>query len=329
MWAVVPTVRFIQYGLGSIGIGIAELALARGHRIAGAFDIDPAKVGQPLSTLLRHPAAPAEVRIASPDATALAVHADVALHSTQSRLSQVRSQLESLIDLGVHVISTCEELAFPWHHHSGDAAALNERAHARGVAVVGLGVNPGFVMDVLPVVLTSPCHAITGITVQRIVDVGRRRRPLQQKVGVGLTVDAFREGVAAGRLAHVGLPESVAMIADAMGWTLGAIDETIDPVVGTDRRVVGLHQRCRGMRDGAAAITLDLTMAVGAKDQRDTVAVDADPPLRLELPGGVQGDQATCAIVVNAIPQILAAPPGLRVATELPPRAPALRSLPG
>jgi len=327
MWAGVFSVRFIQYGLGSIGIGIAELALARGHRIAGAFDIDPAKVGHPLSTLI--PAAPPDIRIASPDHAALRVQADVALHSTQSRLMQVRPQLESLIDLGVHVISTCEELAFPWHHHSSDAAALNERALARGVAVVGLGVNPGYVMDVLPVILTSPCRAITRITVERIVDVGRRRRPLQHKVGVGLTPDAFREGVAAGRLAHVGLPESVAMIADAMGWTLAAIDERIDPVIGSDRRVVGLHQICRGMRDGAAAITLDLTMAVGAKDQRDTVAVDGDPSLRIELPGGVAGDPATCAIVVNAIPQVVSAPPGLRVATELPSRAPALRSRPG
>src|SRR5688572_29354566 len=135
MWTVVPPVRFIQYGLGSIGIGIAELALARGHHIAGAFDIDPAKVGHPLSTLI--PSAPADLRVVLPDGSALAGHADVALHSTQSRLSQVRSQLEALIDLGVHVISTCEELAFPWHHHSGDAAALDARARARGVAVVG------------------------------------------------------------------------------------------------------------------------------------------------------------------------------------------------
>lgn len=325
MWAGVSSIRFIQYGLGSIGIGIAELALARGHRIAGAFDIDPAKVGHPLSTLIT--AAPADVRIASPDGGALAAQADVALHSTQSRLSQVRSQLESLIDLGVHVISTCEELAFPWHHHSGDAVALDKRARERGVAIVGLGVNPGFVMDVLPVILMSPCRGITGITVQRVVDVGRRRRPLQQKVGVGLTADAFREGVEAGRLAHVGLPESVAMIADAAGWTLTAIDETIDPVMGSDRRVAGLHQICRGMRDGAAAITLDLTMAVGAKDQRDEVTIDGDPPLRIQLPGGLQGDQATCAIVVNAIPQVLTAPPGLRVATELPSRPPAQRTV--
>lgn len=327
MWAVVSPVRFIQYGMGSIGIGIAELALARGHHIAGAFDIDPEKVGWPVSTII--PAAPADIRVASPLESRVMARADVALHSTQSRLAQVRPQLEALIDAGMPVISTCEELAYPWHHHPDDAAALDARARTRSVAVVGLGVNPGFVMDVLPVILMSPCRVITGITVERVVDVGRRRRPLQQKVGVGLTADAFREGVAAGRLAHVGLPESVAMIADAMGWMLGAIDETIDPVIGGDRRVVGLHQICRGMRDGTAAITLDLTMSVGARDQRDTVAVDGDPPLRIELPGGVQGDQATCAIVVNAIPQILSAPPGLRVATELPSRAPSARSRPG
>ncbi len=173
-------------------------------------------------------------------------------------------------------------------------------------------------MDVLPVIFTAPCRTITRITVERAVDVGQRRQPLQQKVGIGLTEQAFREGVAAGRIAHVGLPESAAMIADALGWTLGKIEETIDPIMGLRGLARGLHQVCRGTRNGADAFVLDLTMAAPAASPRDAVVIDGDRPLLVEIPVGVRGDQATCAIVVNAIPCVLSAAPGLRVATELP-----------
>lgn len=317
MWAVVPSARVIQYGLGPIGTGIAELSLARGHRLTGAADVDPAKTGRPLGELV--PGAPAGVVVERPPLDAPARRADLVLHSTQSRLAQVIEQLLPLLDAGLPVISTCEELAYPWHHHPSEAAALDAMARARGVAVVGLGVNPGFVMDVLPAILAAPCRSIERISVRRVVDVGLRRLPLQQKAGVGLTPEAFAEGASAGRIGHVGLLQSVAMLADALGWRLDGIEETVEPVAGPDRTVRGLHQVCRGIREGRTVITLDLAMTAGASDPRDTVSIDGTPPMRMEIAGGVQGDQATCAIVVNAIPQILAASPGLRVATELPP----------
>ncbi|MGH2347996.1 MAG: hypothetical protein ACRDFT_00860 [bacterium] len=175
-------------------------------------------------------------------------------------------------------------------------------------------MNPGFVMDLLPVILTMPCREVSGITVTRVVDAGRRRLPLQRKVGAGLTPEEFAAGVDAGRIAHVGLPESVAMIADALGWPPQTIEEAIYPVLGSDGIVRGLHQVCRSQ-----AIVLDLTMAVGAADPRDEVRIDGTPPIHATIASGVQGDQATCAIVANTIPRLLAAPPGLLTAVDIPP----------
>ncbi len=319
MWDV-PPARFIQYGLGPIGIGIAELALRRGHHLVAAVDIDPAKAGRPAAALI--PGAPENVVVAA-DATAiLNVGADVVLHSTQSRLSQVLPQILPLVDAGLPVISTSEELAFPWHHHPREAAALDALARSRGAAVVGLGVNPGFVMDLLPVMLASPCTDVRRIAVERVVDVGVRRVPLQQKVGVGLSVDAFQRGVAEGRIGHVGLPQSAAMVAHALGWTLDRIEESIEPVVDSRRMVRGLHQVCRGTQHNIPVITLDLAIAVGADHPRDTISIHGTPPLRVSVAGGLHGDQATYAIVVNAIPLVLAAPAGLLAATQLP-RSPA------
>ncbi|HLA24233.1 MAG TPA: dihydrodipicolinate reductase [bacterium] len=308
--------RIIVFGLGPIGIGIAQVALERGHHIVGAVDADPQKAGRPLSDLV--PGAdttPIELTAGR----FLRGGADVVLHSTQSRLAQVVPQLVPLLEAGLNVISTCEELAYPWYHHPAEAAHLDRVAKSHGVRVVGLGVNPGFVMDALPVMLTAPCRIVRRISVERVVDVGLRRLPLQRKVGVGMTVEAFTGGVADGSMGHVGLPQSVAMIAAAMGWTLDGIEESIEPEVDAERAVRGLHQTCRGMRSGEAVVTLDLTMATGVAHPRDAIHIDGVPPIVMEIDGGIHGDVATWAIAVNAIPRVLAAPPGLLTAVQLPP----------
>lgn len=306
--------RCIIFGLGPIGIGIAEVALERGHIVVGAVDIDPAKTGRPLSVLV--PAADPVVIQRTADAL-LNAGADVVLHSTQSRIEQVMPQLVPLLDAGLNVISTCEEIAYPWHHHPKEAALLDEIAKKRGARIIGLGVNPGFVMDALPVMLRAPSRRVDRITVERVVDVGLRRETLRRKVGVGMTVDAFRRGVADGSIGHVGLLQSAAMIAAAMGWTLDAIEESIEPQVDGVRGVRGLRQLCRGLRDGDALITLDLIMADGMERPRDLVRIDGIPPITMEVPGGIHGDVATWAIIVNAIPGLLASRPGLLVATQI------------
>ena len=162
----VPSARFIQYGLGPIGVEVAALALRRGHQLMAAVDIDPAKAGKPAAALI--PAAPPGVIVAARAGDVVNAGADVVLHCTQSRLAQVLPQLLPLADAGLSVISTCEELAFPWHHFPTEAAALDTLARSRGAVVVGLGVNPGFVMDLLPVVLTAPCSDIQRVVVERL-----------------------------------------------------------------------------------------------------------------------------------------------------------------
>jgi 4-hydroxy-tetrahydrodipicolinate reductase len=305
-----------HYGLGPIGLGIAGLAIDRGYRVVAAVDVDPNKVGRDLGALLDRPTL--GVVVTADAAAALARRPQVVFHSTQSRLAQVAPQIVAILEAGAHIISTCEELAFPWRHHPAEARRIHEAAKAAGVTAVGLGVNPGFVMDLLPIALTAPCREVRAITVTRVVDAGRRRLPLQRKVGAGLDRRAFEQGVAAGRLGHVGLLESVAMIADAFGWALDAIDERIEPVL-SGAEVRGLHQVAVGRRGGQAAVTLDLTMAVGTEDPRDVVSIDGEPPFSAVIAGGIHGDVATCALAVNAVPQVLVARHGLASVHHLTP----------
>ncbi|WP_448545894.1 NAD(P)H-dependent amine dehydrogenase family protein [Roseiflexus sp.] len=322
--------RVVCYGLGPIGLSIARLACARsGIQVVGAIDIDPQKAGRDLGELLG--IGTTGIAVSADAATTLRnTRPDVVLHATRSSLADVVPQLQECIAAGADVISTCEELAYPWSVQPQIAADLDAAARAAGVTLIGAGVNPGYAMDVLPVMLTAACVEVRAIRVLRIVDAARRRAPLQRKIGAGLTPDEFAQRVHEGTVRHVGLPESLHMIAATLGWQLDAGDDTIMPVlaeraIATEHvsvavgQVAGVRQIARGYIGEREVITLELQMYVGAPDPQDTVEIDGDPPLRMTIPGGIPGDSATAAIVVNAIASIRTAGSGLLSMTDVPP----------
>lgn len=308
-------VRVVAYGLGPIGLGVVRILRERpGFRLVGAVDVAPEKQGRDLGELLETDPVGVVVT-ADPQ---VAREADVVVHATQSRLTHVEAQILELVACGADVVSTCEELSYPWFHHPASARRVHEAAQQAGVTVTAVGVNPGFAMDLLPVLLTAPCRSVRRVMVERRVDVRTRRLPLQQKVGVGLTEEEFHAGVAAGLVGHVGLAESAAMIAAALGWTVDAIVDQVRPVLRAGK-AEGLHQEARALVDGEERIRLDLTMAVDLEDPLDRVRVEGQPSFVAEIPGGLHGDLATCALVANALPLVRAAPPGLRTVLDLPP----------
>ncbi len=325
------TIRVVCYGLGPIGLGIARLAAAREQlSIVGAIDVDPQKVGQPLAALLGAPSRVGDLLVGSDAAgTLAATRPDVVLHATSSSLAKVRDQLIEIADAGANVISTCEELSFPWTAQPQLANELDVVARRAGVTLMGTGVNPGYAMDALPLMLTAPCASVRGVRVLRVVNAALRRGPLQRKVGAGLSPAEFEERVRAGTVRHVGLPESLHMLATKLGWHLDRSDDQIEPVlaelpIATDfvqvaaGQVAGVRQVARGFVGGREVLNLELRMYVGAPDPQDTVEVDGDPPVRMTIAGGLHGDVATAAISVNAIPSVMRATPGLATMSEVP-----------
>lgn len=318
-----------SYGLGPIGQGIAQLAARRtGVRFVGAVDIDPAKLGTDFGTLLG--LAPSGVSVSADIETAFAAQKpDVVFHATGSSLARVEPQLQQLLAQGVHVISTCEELAYPWSASPALSEALDATARRHGVCLLGTGVNPGYAMDALPLALTAPCREVQSVSVLRVVDAGKRRAQLQQKVGAGITVAQFDERVKAGTLRHVGLPESLQMIAGGLGWRLERATDDIQPVLAdmqmqTDHvlveagQVAGVRQVACGYIGGREVIRLELRMYVGAADPQDTVIIAGDPPVHMTIAGGLHGDLATAAMIVNAVPSVMRARPGLATMADLP-----------
>jgi hypothetical protein len=301
--------RALAVGLGPIGLATTRLALSRRSlQVVGAVDLDPAKAGKDLAELLALPAATG-VTIEGDLEEALARLApDVVLLCTSSTMPAVRDDLLSCCRAGVDVVSSCEELLYPSLQHPQLAAEIDAAARAGGASILGTGINPGFVLDFVPVVASAVTYDVERVQCLRIVDAGLRRLPLQQKVGAGMAREDFEAKAAAGTLGHVGMRESV------------ATEERRTPfLVIPAGRVAGIRNRGFGRHGGKTVVELDLQMYVGAADPRDEISLFGDPPVNLVFTGGIFGDSATAAIVVNSVHQVVGARAGLLTVLDVPP----------
>jgi 2,4-diaminopentanoate dehydrogenase len=329
--------RILQFGLGPIGLttALSVIDKSSGGTIAlvGAVDSAEDKVGRDIGDLLQLPDSTGVVVKASIEEALAESQPHVVLHTTSSFLPGVMEQLETCIRAGVHVVSSTEELAYPHHRHPELTRRLDALAREHAVVVVGTGVNPGYAMDVLALAATAPCLKVRSVRVNRVVDAGKRREPLQRKVGAGLSAEEFQERKATGTFGHIGLVESLRMLAAGLDWPIDRIEETLEPVVATGRtdtpfltvdpgRVAGIHHVARGLRGGLTVLELSLEMYVGAPDPGDEVLIEGDPPVHLIARGGIFGDTATAALLINTAGLVGTSHPGLLTMKDLPvPRA--------
>jgi hypothetical protein len=307
----------IVMGLGEIGQAIARAAIARPDlRLVAAVDPHPELAGRKLADVLGSPAPDLTV-VEELGEEAARAKGGVLLQATRSRFDEVLSELEEAVRAGLSVVSTCEELAWPWYAYHDEAVALDALCHEHNVAVLGTGVNPGFVLDRLPALLAHLTGPVRHVRAVRVVDSTTRRVALQRKTGAGMTQEAFLAAVDRREIGHLGLAESAAMVAEACaGVDEYEVDEEILPLVAEEdadgvvpvRRgeVAGLQHVARVFAaDGREVVHLDLTIALGAENPRDEVELDADPPVRVVIPGGISGDPATANAVVNAVPAVV------------------------
>ena len=323
------TIKVLQVGMGPLGIKMAEyIAQRSGITSVAALDKNPDLIGKNLSQLSE--ALSTDVVI-SDDLSAIvkATQPDVALLTTVSDMVRITPQIEALMAEGIPVVSTCEELSFPWDTSEELANTLDEVAKKKGVAVLGTGVNPGFQMDALPSFLTAVCQSVESVEVRRFQDATFRRVPFQNKIGAGLDLDAFEQKKADGSLRHVGLTESMQFIAGQLGWKLDRTEDVISPAIAgnditsgakpiTKGQASGVTQVGRGWVNGEEKIKLVFQAAVGEKESYDEVIIKGEPNIHSRIAGGVNGDVATCAISINAIASVLKATPGLHTMATVP-----------
>lgn len=298
-------------------------------RVVGGIDIDPAKIGRDLGELTDLKALKGCRCFGSLEDLLRQESPDVVLHTTVSRFRAACEQLESLARRDICVVSSCEELLFPHLREPKLAARLDHLCRETGARIIGTGVNPGFVMDVLPLCLTGICSQVRAIHVQRVVNGSTRRESLQRKIGTGWTPQEFRRRFRLRQAGHAGLCESLALLAHGLGWKLSGLKEIGEPVIADHDicteflevkggQTCGLHQRAEARHKGKTRLTLDLKIYLDAPEPCDAIQIEGDPPLELVIAGGIDGDQATVAALINTALRLLDAPPGLLLMTDLP-----------
>jgi hypothetical protein len=323
------SVRVLLVGLGPIGAAIArQLEGRKGFHIVGAVDIDPLIIGRDAGEVLqlgRRMRVPVSEDLSR---TIKKSKPHVAVVSTDSSLRKVVPQFLQLLKHRLPIVTTTEEAAYTAVRNRSLARQIDAAARKAKVAVLGTGVNPGFVMDALPIALTAVCERVDSITVNRIQDARVRRQPFQQKIGAGLTREQFQRGVEKGTLRHVGFTESIQMIADAVGWKLDRISDDVEPKIASATiegellavdpgYVCGIVQDGVGYVNGEPKIRLHLEAYLGAPESYDSIEIDGSPRIHSKVQGGVHGDIATAAMVVNSIPAVITAPPGLRTMRDM------------
>jgi hypothetical protein len=325
-------IRIVCYGVGAVGGRIARfLAEKEGIQIVGAIDVAKDKVGKDLGEVLELGKKLGVIISDDVDAVMSKSCCDVVVHATSSYLRDVYQQIAPLAKFGVNVISTCEELSYPFVSEPDLAKKLDVLGMRCGMSFLGTGINPGFLMDTLAITLTGVCQKIDRIKIERAMNAATRRVPFQKKIGAGLAVSEFKEKITGKKITgHVGLEQSISMIAAALRWQLDKIQiEPVRPVIAEKQvqsdaikvrkgQVAGLSQIARGIMQRESVITLDFRAYIGAEEEYDAITIDGVPPIKQKISPCVHGDLATVAIIVNSIPKIMNAPPGLLTMKDLP-----------
>jgi len=325
-------IKVISYGMGAVGGLIAKFLLEKeGVEIVGVVDVAKDKVGKDLGEVLGLKQK-VGIRISENLESVLKkTRADIAIHTTSSFLKDTCPQIASILRQGVNVISTCEELSYPYVSEPKLAEELDTLAKKHDATVLGTGINPGFLMDTLVITLTSACEKIEKIEVTRVMNAGTRRLPFQKKVGAGLTVEEFQQKINEKQITgHVGLEQSISMIASALAWKLDKVlVQPVEPVIAKESveskdievnagKVAGLKQKAKAIMKNKEVINLDFQAYIGAEEEYDSITIKGVPNINQKIQPCVHGDIGTVAVVVNAIPKVINAPAGLFTMKDMP-----------
>jgi len=320
----------LQIGLGPLGVQVAKYITDKSDvKTVAAVDISPHLAGKSMNEV--DPVLSEEVTINNSVGAAiekLSQKPDVAIITTVSSLERLIPQIDEVAQFGIPIISTCEELSYPWQTQPELSEKLNSLCISKNIACLGTGVNPGFLMDYLPSVMSSVCKEIDHVTVERIQDATPRRVPFQKKIGAGLDLNAFNAKKQEGTLRHVGLSESVHLLANSIGVHIDQVTEELEPVIASEEihtnaisiskgDARGVEQIAYGYQNGIQKIKMHFKAAIGEPRSFDKITIDGNPSFSSEIDGGVNGDVATCAIAINSIKSVLKAPAGLHTMADV------------
>lgn len=335
-------VKVAIWGFGAMGGGMAEVLLRKkGVDIVGVCDIHPDRVGKSMFEVLGVPRGDRPEVVIKNDILQVISKksADVVLLCTDSFTRKTFDKIKLIVELGINVVSTAEEMSYPKAQEPELTAEMDKLAKANGVSILGTGINPGLMMDLLAILMTGACTDVEFVRCERVNSLSPFGPAVMEEQGVGITLEKFNQLSAEGHLAgHVGFNESINMICDAIGWKLDKpVDQTMAPIVSNVHRktkyaevqpgdVAGCTMKGYGHVGGKLAVEMihpqQIEPELEGTDTGDYVVIKGTPNVNLsnkpEIPGGI----GTIAMCINMIPHVINARPGLHTMIDLPvPRA--------
>jgi hypothetical protein len=325
--------RVAVWGTGMMGQGLLGFLLDRPNdvELVGAIVTNPAKEGKTVGELLGRDC---DVKMTTDHASVLAKEPHVVCVCTQSNLDEITSQIEPCVKAGANVLCIAEKLAYPWASDEEWAERMNALAEEHDVSILGTGINPGFILDAMIVAWSSICLRVDKIEAQRVNDLSPFGPTVMASQGVGTTVEEFERGVADGTIVgHIGFPESIGLIADALGWEIDRVEETREPIVTSVERstphvtvkpgdVAGCKQIGRGYIGDELKIELihpqQIHPGMEGVDTGDYITIYGDPEVHMVNSPEIPGGKGTYASTGNYIPLIINAPAGILTVTDLP-----------
>jgi 4-hydroxy-tetrahydrodipicolinate reductase len=329
--------RIVQYGVGAMGSNMVKLLQAKSAaRIVGAIDIDPAKIGKDLGEVASLNKS-LGIPIAYPPEDVLDKgQIDIVLHATTAFLEDGFPQIMAILERKANVITICQELFFPLGKNMDKALEIDRKARDMGVRVTAVGINPGFVMDIVPIVCSVPCWEVKRVFARRVVDFSPYGPDEMRHIGAGLSPGGFLEGVKQGVIGHIGLLETGAMVAHCLGFTIDEWRQTKEPVITRKERIThfitiapgnvcGFRQYVSGLRNGETLVDFRMVGIVCPDSEEDKVTlgdytrIEGTPNVDITIKEEIaqKGGLGTAAVAVNMIPILLKAPPGFHTMNTL------------
>jgi len=323
----------IQVGLGPMGRIITSLLLKRRNiALKGVIEIHPQLVGKKLNKILEVKE-DLDLNIESDLKKALSKErVDVVIIATSSSFEKIIPTIKIAIRSGSNVISICEELSYPFQYFPKLSEDIHQLAKSNNVTVVGTGINPGYLMDLLPIVITAPCQSVESIKVTRMMNSAKRREPFQRKIGTGMTLEEFHQKIKNKEITgHVGLTQSIQMIVAALGIEYDEIVEFPPKGIISDKEfktsygvevpkgyICGLQSKAIAKKGEKEIILLDFVAYAGDHEEYDSIIIKGNPNINQKIIGGVHGDVGSAAMVANLIPKVIAAKSGLMTMKDIP-----------
>ncbi len=329
-------VQVILWGLGAMGGGIGKmLAKKQGVDIVGAIDIGD-KIGKNLYDVVPGivQGDRKDVIVGTPEDVIKPGSADIVVVCTNSFTKEVYDKLVFVMERGINVITSAEQMAYPKAQEPELTEKLDACAKKNGVTVLGTGINPGLIMDLLVILWTGASEEVNHITSRRVNSLSPFGPAVMEEQGIGITVDEFNQRKAAGTMAgHVGFAESVGMMCDALGWKLDKFEQDMEPIVtDVDRKspygfakagdVAGVAMKGWGTVDGEVKLEMDHPQQIEPEQvgvhTGDYVILDSVPPVNMSNNPEIEGGIGTMAMIMNCIPHVINAKPGLKTMIDIP-----------